>query len=131
MANLRILVVDDIYTNRYLLAQLVKLTGNEVVQAENGEEAIRILENEKIDLVFMDIEMPVMNGLEATMYIREKLPPPKCNTTIVALTAHNPKIFFDDYKDVGFNQLLTKPYSVKKITELFEAFTSKLRPQNQ
>ncbi len=55
MAKLRILVVDDIYTNRYLLTELVKITGNEVVQVENGEEAIRVLEKEKIDLIFMDI----------------------------------------------------------------------------
>ena len=65
---LKILVVDDIYTNRYLLTELVKITGNEVVQVENGEEAIRVLEKEKIDLIFMDIEMAVMNGIETTMH---------------------------------------------------------------
>jgi CheY-like chemotaxis protein len=77
-----------------------------------------------IDLILMDIEMPVMNGLEATKHIREKLAAPKCYIPVVALTAHNPKIFFDDFKDVGFSQLLTKPYSVRKITELLESFTS-------
>ena len=84
------------------------------------------LQQGDFDLVLMDIEMPVMNGLEATRYIREQLPSPKCYTPVIALTAHNPKIFFDDYQDVGFSQLLTKPYSVKKITELFDTFASKL-----
>ncbi len=124
MANLRILVVDDIYTNRYLLAELVKITGNEVVQAENGEEAIRILENEKIDLIFMDIEMPVMNGIETTMHIRNNMPYPMNALPIIALTAHNPELFFEDYADVGFDELITKPYSVEKIKAKINGFSS-------
>ena len=124
MAKLRILVVDDIYTNRYLLTELVKITGNEVVQVENGEEAIRVLEKEKIDLIFMDIEMPVMNGIETTMHIRNKMPFPTNALPIIALTAHNPELFFEDFKDVGFDELITKPYSVEKIKEKINSFTT-------
>ena len=124
MAKLRILVVDDIYTNRYLLTELVKITGNEVVQVENGEEAIRVLENEKIDLIFMDIEMPVMNGIETTLHIRNNMPFPTNALPIIALTAHNPELFFEDFKDVGFDELITKPYSVEKIKEKINSFTT-------
>jgi len=124
MAKLRILVVDDIYTNRYLLTELVKITGNEVLQVENGEEAIRVLEKEKIDLIFMDIEMPVMNGIETTMHIRNKMPFPTNALPIIALTAHNPELFFEDFKDVGFDELITKPYSVEKIKEKINSFTT-------
>jgi two-component system, response regulator, stage 0 sporulation protein F len=112
---LRILVVDDIYTNRYLLSELIKLTGNEAVLAENGEEAIEILKSQKINLVFMDIEMPVMNGIETTQYIRNELAPPLNAIPVIALTAHNPDLFFEDYSDVGFDELVTKPYSIEKI----------------
>jgi CheY-like chemotaxis protein len=111
----KILVVDDIYTNRYLLSELIKLTGNEAVLAENGEQAIDILRNEEIHIVFMDIEMPVMNGIETTQYIRNNLPSPLSAITVIALTAHNPEIFFEDYSEAGFDQLITKPYSVEKI----------------
>ena len=90
----------------------------------NGQEYCDNLISLEAGIVLMDIEMPVMNGLEATKYIREKLPAPKCYIPVVALTAHNPKIFFDDYKDVGFSQLLTKPYSVKKIMDLLESFST-------
>lgn len=124
MANLRILVVDDIFTNRYLLSELIKLTGNEVVLAENGEEAIRILENEDIHLIFMDIEMPVMNGIETTQYIRNKLSYPKNALPVIALTAHNPDLFFEDFSDVGFDELITKPYSVEKIKTKIRDFSS-------
>ncbi len=112
---LRILVVDDIYTNRYLLAELIKQTGNVTVMAENGEEAIDILKSQEIHLVFMDIEMPVMNGIETTQYIRNELPAPLNAIPVIAITAHNPDFFFEDYSDVGFDELVTKPYSVEKI----------------
>lgn len=111
----RILVVDDIFTNRYLLAELIKLTGNEAVLAENGQQAIDILKKEKIHMVFMDIEMPVMNGIETVKYIRNELPAPLSAISVVALTAHNPDLFFEDFSDAGFDELITKPYSMEKI----------------
>jgi CheY-like chemotaxis protein len=125
MSKLKVIIADDIYTNRLLLSEIIEDLGHEYLTAENGREAINALINNDVDLVLMDIEMPVMNGLEATKFIREKLQKPKSSTPIIALTAHNPKIFFDDFKDVGFDQLLTKPYSVKKITDLLESFMSK------
>ena len=112
---LKILVVDDIYTNRYLLSELIKLTGNVAVVAEDGQQAIDILTSEEIHMVFMDIEMPVMNGIETTQYIRNELPSPLNAITVIALTAHNPDLFFEDYSDAGFDELITKPYSVEKI----------------
>ncbi|MEZ5071702.1 MAG: response regulator [Bacteroidales bacterium] len=122
MEPLKILIVDDIYTNRYLLSELIKLTGNVVIMAENGKEAIDILEKDEVDMVFMDIEMPVMNGIETTNYIRKEMPAPLCSIPVIALTAHNPEIFFEDFADVGFDELITKPYSVEKIKEKIRSF---------
>ncbi len=123
MGQLRILVVDDIFTNRYLLSELIKLTGNVVLLAENGQEAIEILESEKIDIVFMDIEMPVMNGIETTNHIRQNFPSPLNVIPVIALTAHNPELFFEDYAEVGFDELITKPYSVEKIKSKIQDFS--------
>ena len=120
---MRILVVDDIFTNRYLLSELIKLTGNEVVLAENGQQAIEILENEEIHMIFMDIEMPVMNGIETTQYIRNEMPSPQNGLPVIALTAHNPELFFEDFSDVGFDELITKPYSVEKIKKKIHNFS--------
>lgn len=117
MESKRILVVDDIFTNRLLLSELISTTGNEVVLVENGEEAITALKEQTFHLVFMDIEMPVMNGIETTNFIRNEMPYPVNAIPIIALTAHNPDLFFDDYEDVGFDELITKPYSIDKIRE--------------
>jgi len=123
MKKLRILIVDDIFTNRLLLSELIKTLGHESFQAENGKEAIEILESKEIDLILMDIEMPVMNGLETCEHIRNKMNGEKSVTTIVALTAHNPNLFFEDFSDAGFDELLTKPYSLDKIVELINNLT--------
>jgi len=118
---MKILIVDDIFSNRLLISEIIKDLGFECLEATNGRDAIEILNTVNgIDAILMDIEMPVMNGIETTKYIREKIKPPKNRIPIIALTAHNPEIFFQDYKEVGFDQLLTKPYSVNKIIEIFE-----------
>ncbi len=115
---MRILIVDDIFTNRLLIAELLRTLELEFDEVENGKMAIEAIRNRPYDLVLMDIEMPVMNGLETTRYIRTELPPPANRTVIAALTAHNPELFFEDFKDVGFDHLLTKPYSLEKVSAL-------------
>lgn len=122
MSNPKILVVDDVFINRFLLSEILDEIGFDYYLAKNGKEAIDELLDNKYDLVLMDIEMPVMNGLESTRFIRENLKEPKRSIPIIALTAHNPKMFFNDFSDVGFSNLLTKPYSIKKIKEMIFEF---------
>jgi CheY-like chemotaxis protein len=120
---MKIIIVDDIFTNRLLISEIIRNLGHSIIEAENGKQAIEALQkNQPVDIVLMDIEMPIMNGIEATRYIRESMPFPINRTPVIALTAHNPKLFFEDYKDVGFDQLLTKPYSIEKIVKTVNEF---------
>ncbi len=120
---MKIIVADDYYTNRLLVAEILKSLGHDYIEVENGQQALEVLEKcNDIDLVLMDLEMPVMNGVEAMRYIREKLVYPKSNVPIVALTAHNPGMFIIDGQDSGFNKMMGKPYSIDKIAELLECF---------
>lgn len=114
-----ILIVDDIFMNRLLIKEIVSGCTKHVYEAENGQQAIDIIKAQKeLDMVLMDIEMPVMNGLETTRYIRTQLGTPMSNLPIIALTAHNPDDFFEDFHSAGFNHLLTKPYSIEKVLNL-------------
>ncbi len=122
MKKPKILVVDDLFTNRLLIRELLKSMGLEFTLVENGKEAIDALNSETFGIVLMDIEMPVMNGLETTKYIRKIMSEPTCNIPIIALTAHNPKLFFEDFKEVGFNCILTKPYSLKRLHDLISNY---------
>ncbi len=128
MGEFRVIIVDDIFTNRLLLSEILISMGYKFYLAKNGAEAIEELKTNEYDLIFMDIEMPVMNGIEATSYIRNMMQEPKCDIPIVALTAHNPRLFFDDHSEVGFTGLLTKPYSLKKIKDILsELFPAQIK----
>jgi CheY-like chemotaxis protein len=118
-----LLIVDDIIMNRILLKEIAAEFSNLTREAENGEQAIEFLKKDPIDVVFMDIEMPVMNGLETTRYIRNHMEPPVRDIPIVALTAYNPADFFNDFKEAGFSELLTKPYSMEKVFNVLSAIS--------
>ena len=120
---MKILIVDDIFTNRLLLVEILRILGHEFSQAENGKEAIDAINNNDFDVVLLDIEMPVMNGLETTVYIRQKMPFPKNKIPIVALTAHNPQLFYEEFKDTGFDKVLTKPYNIEKLSAIISEIT--------
>ncbi len=120
-----LLIVDDIFVNRILLKEIATEINCDCILASNGKEAIKELETKKFDMVLMDIEMPVMNGLEATKYIRTQMENPVSQMPIVALTAHNPNDFFDEFNAAGFDELVTKPYLINKIREIVEKFCKK------
>ena len=121
----RILIVDDIFVNRLLLKEIIKKFSKNCFEAQNGKEAIEILQREELDVILMDIEMPVMNGLETTRYIREKFNFPKKNVPIIALTAYNPDLFFKECKEAGFNLLLVKPYNIDSLKRNIEEVCKK------
>ncbi|MCB2195211.1 MAG: response regulator [Bacteroidetes bacterium] len=124
MKKFTVLIVDDILMNRILLKEVLSEIAKEIKEAENGLEAIEKIKQGDIDVVFMDIEMPKMNGLETTQYIRNKMPSPINSIPIIALTAHNPLDFFEDYSTAGFNDIITKPYSFEKIKNAITSLTN-------
>ncbi len=112
---LSILLVDDIELNRKVASLMLKKLGYRADFAANGIEAIEALEQRSYDIVIMDIQMPVMDGLEAIKIIREKwLNGPK----IIVATA------FDDYRDTcldaGADDFLNKPLRIEKLKVAIE-----------
>jgi CheY-like chemotaxis protein len=85
--------------------------GFEVTIAENGRKAVQALEENDYDLVLMDIQMPEMDGISATKYIRQLQDPKKANIPIIALTANALKGDSETYKKAGMNDYLSKPFS--------------------
>lgn len=118
--QLRLLMAEDNEINRKLSDLLFKRQGLALDFAENGEIALtKTLENQ-YDLVFMDIEMPVMGGLEATKQINQELgdqAPP-----IVALTAHAMDGDRERFIDAGMSDYLTKPIDVLALTEILDRY---------
>jgi signal transduction histidine kinase/tetratricopeptide (TPR) repeat protein/ActR/RegA family two-component response regulator len=124
--GLRILLVDDNDYNRLVASETLHSKADVAIdEAQNGQEAIDMLRQNNYDIVLMDIQMPVMNGLEATRYIRSKLPPPKNTTPIVALTASLLHTDADRYAEAGMNSYLHKPFKTWQLIGVIAAVTGR------
>ena len=108
LAGAKILVVEDNEINQEVTQGLIELTGAKVDLASNGEEAITCLRKRRYDIVLMDIQMPVMDGLEATRKIRKSRAKYR-DTIIIAMTAQAMKDDFEKSKKAGLNDHVTKP----------------------
>jgi signal transduction histidine kinase/CheY-like chemotaxis protein len=104
----RVLLVEDVELNRVLIAEMLRSYGHEVAAAENGQEAVTAVAREPFDLVLMDVQMPVMDGVEATRQIR-RLSPPARAVPILALSANVMPEDRARYLAAGMNGALTKP----------------------
>lgn len=108
--NKKILLVEDVEMNQFLASKKIESWGARVDIAQNGKVALEMVMNEMYDLVLMDIQMPEMDGLEATMHIRNMQDAKKSAIPIVALTANVLKGDGERYIAAGMNGYLSKPF---------------------
>jgi signal transduction histidine kinase/ABC-type nitrate/sulfonate/bicarbonate transport system substrate-binding protein/DNA-binding response OmpR family regulator len=115
-----ILIVDDIKDNRKLVTSTLEIYNLDVIEAQNGQDAITSLKNIKVDLIFMDIKMPVMDGYEAAKIIKndQKLK----NIPLIALTASAMGKDLQKIKEYKFDGYLRKPVSADDILEQLSLF---------
>lgn len=115
---MKVLIVDDIVLNRYIMKEIVLKLGHEITEAENGSKALDYFSKENYDVIFLDIEMPVMNGLETARQIRKTFNEPKNKVLIYAITAFDISILKDEMDLSDFDGVINKPYSVAKIRNI-------------
>jgi signal transduction histidine kinase/DNA-binding response OmpR family regulator len=109
--GLRILVADDNEYNRMVVNDTLMLKADvRIEMAVNGEEAVKMMQQNDYDVILMDVQMPVMNGIDATKYIREKLPAPKNKIPIIALTASILRNDIDRCLLSGMDSYVPKPF---------------------
>jgi PAS domain S-box-containing protein len=108
--NIQVLAVEDIVLNQLLMKTLLDDFGFEGDIAENGKIAIEKISNKYYDIILMDLQMPVMNGFEATDYIRNRL---KSDIPIIALTADVTTVDLEKCMNVGMNGYIAKPVDEK------------------
>jgi len=125
--KIKVLVVEDILLNQLLVKTLLIDYGFECGTAVNGKIAIEKLETESYDIFLMDLQMPEMNGIEATEYIRKKL---NSKIPIIALTADVTTIDLEKCQAMGMNDYLAKPIDeellYKKIVGLFKPISNEI-----
>ena len=127
--SLRILVAEDNRTNQLVISQILSRGGHEPVIVENGELAVEALVNEDFDLVFMDVNMPVMNGLEASKFYQfATLGQPR--VPIVALTADATEETALKCREAGMSDCLNKPIEAQRLLALVAKYSAGVqRPQ--
>jgi two-component system, sensor histidine kinase and response regulator len=120
--HLRILLVEDNAVNQVLAARLLEKRGHSVIVAGNGKEALAVLEKQSFDLVFMDVQMPEMDGLEATAAIREKEKISGNHLAVIAMTAHAMVGDRERCLAAGMDDYLTKPIRPEELTGLLARY---------
>ena len=113
---LTVLLVEDTEDNRFMMRRLLEMSGYRVIEAMNGEEAVKLASSESPRLILMDLSLPVIDGLAATRLIRKL---PDCGSTpIIAVSAHDTSDFQSEAIDAGCNSYVTKPIDFNELEEL-------------
>lgn len=113
-----ILIVDDNEINKKLLAKVLENENLNVTYASDGQEAVTLREENSYDMIFMDIQMPVMNGVDASKAIRRYEQEEQLSAVpIVALTANTGKDDRNEYLDAGMTDYMAKPIMIEDIRE--------------
>lgn len=114
---LRILLAEDNFTNQELVVTLMRKMGYTIDAVENGRKALEILEHKSYDIILMDVQMPVMNGLEATQAIIEKYPV-DVRPYIIAITANAMPGDRERFLEAGMVDYLSKPIRFKDVQDV-------------
>jgi CheY-like chemotaxis protein len=116
-AKLRVLLAEDNPINQIIAAKTLERQGCFVVIATNGVEAVNAAESGRFDLILMDVQMPVMDGLEALSRIREREKASNERIPIIAMTAHAMKGDEDMCLSAGMDGYIAKPFQAKRLFE--------------
>ncbi len=111
-----VMVVEDFEDNRFMMRRLLEMSGYHVLEAINGEEAVKIAQRERPDLILMDLSLPLLDGLAATRRIREV--EELRDVPIVAVSAHDTADFHADALAAGCNDYVTKPIDFDQLESL-------------
>lgn len=126
LTGMRILVAEDTYSNQVLMHRFLSVAGADVDLASNGEEAMEKAQTELYDVILMDIQMPKMDGIQATKALRLN----GYRGPILAITAHAMKEEIERSFDAGYNDHLTKPINAKTLVEAVSIYRSRTAPFN-
>ncbi|WP_217275050.1 ATP-binding protein [Vibrio coralliilyticus] len=118
VSGVSVMLVEDIRMNQIVAQKMLATLEADVTTVNNGQECVDLLNHEHFDIIFMDIQMPVMDGLEALKQIkRDNLAP---DTAIIALTANTFESDVQNYLEQGFDNVLPKPFKLEWLKGMLE-----------
>ena len=116
---LRILLVDDMPMNLDLAVRLLTRRGHQVTAVENGQRAVEAFQKEAFDVILMDLQMPILDGFQATRRIRkhEADQSPTSRIPIIAITASDDMGDRQNCREAGMDGFITKPIDIKTVVQ--------------
>lgn len=122
-APLRVLVADDDAMNRLVAVETLRVLGAEAETADSGLQALEAINDRRFDLLLMDVHMPDMSGIEATMRIRQAEASANApRLPIVAVTASATAKDLQSCLDAGMDGVLTKPYKIEQLQSVLDTW---------
>jgi CheY-like chemotaxis protein len=122
---MRILLAEDDRLHQIYLSEFIRKAGHELEIASSGAEALRALQHRHFDLILMDIQMPEMDGLEATARIRKGQSCADPNIPVIALTAHGMREQLETFLKEGMNGHVVKPVDLTQLARLMGEFCTR------
>ena len=121
--SLRVLLAEDDVSNQYPTRKLLEKSGHTVTLAENGQQVLALLSDQDFDVILMDIQMPVMDGVEATKAIRSSTDPgTRKDIPIIALTSYAMHGDREKFLEAGMNDYISKPVRIEDLARALNKF---------
>ena len=121
MASLSVLLAEDTPANQKVVTTMLKKRGHSVIVAQNGREAVELFKKQRFDVVLMDVQMPILDGFQATSVIRALERGAETTTPIIAMTAHAMRGDREKCLEAGMDAYVAKPIDVKQLLGLVES----------
>lgn len=120
-----ILIAEDSSVILNLTKKILELQNYKILTAKNGGEVIKSVENNKIDAILMDLNIPVKNGMDCTREIRASKNKDIANIPIIAVTGNANNYSMEDFKEAGINAYLPKPLDFDMLVQTVKEYTNK------
>ncbi|TDI65337.1 MAG: response regulator [Bacteroidetes bacterium] len=119
----KVLIAEDSSVIQNLTKKILQMQNFDISAAKNGQQVLDVLQDEHFDLILMDINMPVMDGMECTRNIRAMTDPEKARIPIIAITGNAKNYSIAEFKEAGIDDYLPKPLNFDVLVEKVKKYT--------
>ncbi len=118
----KVLIAEDSSVIQNLTKKILQFQNYEIFSVKNGQEVLKFIETQDIDVLLLDINMPIMNGIDCAKAIRGMKDAKKAATPIIAITGNAANYTVDYLKSVGFNEYLPKPINFDELVNTVKKY---------
>ncbi len=119
----KVLVAEDSSVIQNLTKKILQMQNYQIHSVKNGQQVLDALQDTQYDIILMDINMPIMDGMECSRNIRALEDPQKAQIPIIAITGNAPNYTIEDFKEAGINDYLPKPLNFDTLVETVKKYT--------